>query len=105
VVLETSPSPVRRDVLWMLSEIGSGSAVGPMAALLGDHELREDARCALTRLPAPSAVTALKSAFIAAPEGFKYALAESLRERGEKVDGYPSRKLVPTAQTSVAPRQ
>jgi HEAT repeat protein len=105
VVLETSPSPVRREVLWMLSEIGSEHAVGPMAALLKDRELREDARCALTRLPTPSAVAALRSAFIAAPEGFKYALAESLRERGEKVDGYPSRKLVPTAQTSVAPRQ
>jgi HEAT repeat protein len=105
VVLETSPSPIRREVLWMLSEIGSGSAVRPMAALLADRELREDARCALTRLPAPSAVTALKSAFIAAPESFKYALAESLRERGEKVDGYPSRKLMPTAQTAVTLRQ
>ena len=104
IVLETSPSPVRREVLWMLSEIGSERAVGPMAALLKDRELREDARCALTRVPAPSAVTALRSAFIAAPESFKYALAESLRQRGEKVDGYPSRKLVPTAQTSVAPR-
>ena len=51
------------------------------------------------------AVGALKSAFFAAPEDFKYALAESLRQRGEKVAGYPSRKLVPTAQTSVTPRQ
>jgi HEAT repeat protein len=105
VVLETSPSPVRREVLWMLSEIGSERAVGPMAALLTDQELREDARCALTRVPAPSAVAALRSAFLAAPKDFKHALAESLRERGEKVEGYPSRKLVPTAQTSVAPRQ
>ena len=76
-----------------------------MAALLADEELREDARCALTRLPAPSAVTALKSAFAAASGDFKYALAESLRQRGEKVEGYPSRKLVPTAQTGVTPRQ
>ncbi len=105
VVLETSPAPVRRDVVWMLSEIGSERAVRPMAALLTDQELREDARCALTRLPSPSAVTALKSAFLSAPENFKYALAESLRDRGEKVEGYPSRKLVPTAQTGVAARQ
>ena len=76
-----------------------------MAALLTDKDVREDARCALTRLPAPGAVTALKSAFATAPEDFKYALAESLRQRGQKVEGYPSRKLVPTAQTTVAPPQ
>ena len=104
LVLGSGPSRVRREVLWMLSEIGSAGAVEAMAVLLADQELREDARCALTRLPAPSAVTALKSAFAAAPDDFKYALAESLRQRGETVAGYPSRKLVPTAQTSVTPR-
>ena len=87
----------------MLSEIGGPRAVDPIAALLANKELREDARCALTRHPAPNAVTALKSAFSVAPEDFKYALAESLRARGAKLEGYPSRKLVPTAQTNVAP--
>jgi HEAT repeat protein len=101
VVLGSGPSRVRREVVWMLSEIGSAGAVEPMAALLADQELREDARCALTRLPAPGAVTALKAAFATAPEDFKYALAESLRQRGEKVEGYPSRKLVPTKQTTL----
>jgi hypothetical protein len=101
VVLETSPTPVRRDLIWMLSEIGSVRSVKPLAALLVDRELREDARCALTRLPAPSAVTALKAAFVSGSGEFKYALADSLRVRGEKVEGYPSRKLVPTAQTGV----
>jgi len=72
-----------------------------MVALLADEELREDARCALTRHPSPSAVAALQSAFAAAPEDFKYALAESLRQLGKKVAGYPSRKLVPTARTTV----
>jgi hypothetical protein len=76
-----------------------------MAALLTEKELREDARCALTRHPAPSAVAALNSALVTAPEDFKYALAESLRQRGEKVEGYPSRKLVPMAQTTVAPQR
>ena len=103
LLLGSSPSRVRREVVWMLSEIGSARAIGPMAALLADKELREDARCALTRHPAPGAVTALKSAFANASGDFKYALAESLRQRGEKVEGYPSRKLVPTAQTNVAP--
>jgi HEAT repeat protein len=102
-LLRASPAPVRREVIWMLSEIGTARAVGPMAALLSDKELREDARCALTRHPAPRAVTALKSAFAAASGDFKYALAESLRERGVAVEGNPSRKLVPTAHTPVGP--
>ncbi len=101
--LRDSPSPVRRDVVWMLSEIGARRAVSPMAALLADPEVREDARCALTRHPSPKATAALKTAFASAPEDFKYALAESLRKRGEKVEGYPSRKLVATAQTTVKP--
>ena len=102
-LLSSTPAPVRRHLVWMLSEIGSSRAIKPMAALLADPEVREDARCALTRHPAPSAATALKAAFATAPEDFKYALAESLRQRGEKEEGYPSRKLVPTAQTTVAP--
>ena len=99
LLLGSGPARVRRDVVWMLSEIGSAGAVEVMAALLADQELREDARCALTRLPVPGAVTVLKAAFANAPEDFKYALAESLRQRGEKVEGYPTRKLVPTKQT------
>jgi HEAT repeat protein len=103
LALSSGTAPVRREVVWMLSEIGTTRAVGPMAALLGDEDLREDARCALTRHPAPSAATALNSAFAAASGDFKYALAESLRQRGEVVEGHPSRKLVPTARTNVAP--
>jgi len=98
LVLSSGPNPVRREVVWMLSEIGTARAVGPMAALLAEKDLREDARCALTRHPAPGAVTALKSAFATAAGDFKYALAESLRQRGVAVEGYPTRKLVPTAQ-------
>ena len=101
-LLSNSPAVVRRETLWMLSEIGGDEAVAPMAALLSDKELREDARCALVRLPGKKATAALKSAFAGAPEEFKFALAESLRQRGEKVKGYPSQKLVPTRQTTVA---
>ena len=102
-LLPNIPTVVRREALWMLSEISGDDAVAPMAALLTDKEVREDARCALTRLPGRRATTALKDAFAKAPEEFKFALAESLRQRGERVDGYPSRKLVPTAQTRIAP--
>ena len=85
----------------MLSEIGGDDAIAPMAALLTDKEVREDARCALMRLPGKQATAALKSAFGSAPEEFKTALAESLRKRGETVDGHPSQKLVPTRPTTV----
>lgn len=100
-LLPSSPAVVRREALWMLSEIGGDEVVAPMAALLSDKEMREDARCALMRLPGRKSTAALKSAFASAPEEFKFALAESLRQRGEKVKGYPSQKLVPTRQTSV----
>lgn len=92
---------VRRDLLWMLSEIGTAGAVEPIAALLADKELRDDARCVLMRLPCPEAGVALQQAFAGAPDEFKFALADSLRSRGEMVEGYPSKKLVPTAQTTV----
>jgi len=100
-LLKHASPNVRRHAAWMLSEIGDDAAVDPMAVLLADSAVREDARCALTRLPGPRATNALKKAMESAPEEFKFALAESLRARGEKVSGYPSKKLVPTKQTSV----
>jgi len=99
-----SPAPaVRREALWMLSEIGAEQAVNSMAALLKDPEAREDARCALLRLPGRAVASALRKAFAQAPENFKFALAEALRARGEKVEGYPSQKLTPSRPTSIAP--
>jgi len=92
---------VRKHALWMLSEIGEAPAVEPMAALLADPEVREDARCALERIPGAAATAALKKAMATAPEAFKYALAHTLRVRGEKVEGYPSQKRVPTKPTRV----
>lgn len=100
-LLKHSNLDVRRHAVWMLSEIGDDNAVGPMADLLSDPGAREDARCALTRIPGAKATDALRKAMDSAPEEFKFALAESLRARGEKVSGYPSKKLVPTKQTKV----
>lgn len=101
LVLGSAPARVRREVVWMLSEIAGDRAVVAMAALLADAEVREDARCALVRLGSRKATSALKSAFANAPEEFKYALAEALREGGLKVKGYPSQKLVPSRKTTV----
>ena len=102
-LLQSDALVVRREALWMLSEIGSDKAIAPMSALLADDGAREDARCALMRFPSPKATAALHAAFAKAPEPFKFALAESLRQRGEKVTGYPSQRLVPTKQTSLSP--
>lgn len=102
-LLATSNASLKREVLWMLSEIGDDQAVDPMAALLQDGELREDARQSLHRIPGERSLAALKKAFASATEDFKYALAHSLRERGEKVPGYPSKRLVPTRQTNIKP--
>ncbi|MHC4298361.1 MAG: HEAT repeat domain-containing protein [Planctomycetota bacterium] len=89
------PVSVRREVVWMLSEIGAQRAIRPLAELLSNEHLREDARCALERIPIPRAVQALKAGFEVAPEDFKPNLAQSLRKRGVKVSGYPCVKLVP----------
>jgi len=90
------PASVRREVLWMVSELcDGGPAVAPVAALLSHPELREDARMTLQRIPGEESLKALKAGFEAAPEEFKYNLAHSLRVRGVEVSGYPSQKLVP----------
>lgn len=99
------PIPARREIIWLLSEIGTSTAVPDLAQLLDDPELREDARCALTRLPFPQAVAALSAALPKAEEKFKYALADSLRSRGQNVDSYPTRKMTPVAQTTVTPKK
>lgn len=100
-VLAAAPVVTRREVLWMLSEIGDDDAVVSIEKALGDAEVREDARCSLERIPEKSAVRALRRALKTAPEDFRYAIAHSLRVRGEKVNGYPSKKLVPTRPTEV----
>jgi HEAT repeat protein len=100
---DDQPVAVRREVLWMLSEIGTRRDIKPIAWLMGNKELREDARMAIERIPTMWAVAALKTGCEAAPEDFKYNIAQSLRKRGEQVDGYPCQKLVPTKETDVKP--
>jgi HEAT repeat protein len=102
-LLKSSVSMVRREALWMLSEIGSEGAIPVIAALLSDPEVHDDARCVLLRFPGKKSTAALKKAFQSVPEEYKYALADSLRARGERVDGYPSRRLLPTGKTTVEP--
>ena len=99
---QDQPPAVHREVLWMLSEIGSNESLPAIVALLKNTAVREDARMALERIPGPESLAVLRSALEAAPEDFKTAIAQSLRARGEKVAGLPCQKLKPTKQTKVA---
>ncbi|NIP27642.1 MAG: hypothetical protein GWN67_24155 [Phycisphaerae bacterium] len=100
---DDQPTSVRREVLWMLSEICGRTSVKPIAEMLSDKELREDARMVLERIPGKQSVAALKKGLKAAPEDFKLNIAQSLRKRGEKVRGHACVKLVPTKKTNVKP--
>jgi hypothetical protein len=96
---EDQPAIVRREVLWMVSELAdSPQATKPIAALLTHKDLGEDARMVLERLPGDESTRALQAAFRAAPEQAKFALAHSLRRRGVQVDGYQSQKLTPARE-------
>ncbi len=100
---DNQPTPVRREVLWMLSEIGQNKAVEAVASLLSNSELREDARMVLQRIPGRKSIAALRAGLKAAPRNFKINIAQSLRQRGVRVRGLPCVKLVPTKKTNVKP--
>ncbi|MFO7805771.1 MAG: hypothetical protein R6V30_08910 [Paracoccaceae bacterium] len=97
------PLQFRRDVMWMLWQIAGPEAVEPVAALLDNSDLRQDARMCLEGLPAAEAVDALQAKLRTAPDDFKPALAHSLRKRGVSVPDVPDLRLVPTKETSVEP--
>ena len=101
LLAKSTPTEARRELVG-LSELGGDESVGPVA-LLSETEMREDARMVLQRIPGQKSIAALKSALASAPEDFKANLAVSLRQRGVKVEGYPSQKLVPTKSTNVKP--
>ena len=97
------PLQLRRDVLWMTWQIAGEEAVGPVAALLANAELREDARMALERLPGDKATAALQAALATAAEADKPALAHSLGVRGVATPGAADLRLKPTRKTTVQP--
>ena len=97
------PVPVRREVIWMLSEIGARNSIKAIAKLIANTELREDARMALERIPNKQALQALRYRFKKAPGDFKPNIAQSLRKRGVEVDGYPCQKLAPKKKTNLKP--
>jgi hypothetical protein len=93
----------RRDAIWFLSEVGDSDTVRALDALLAHAALREDARCALERIPGKQSLRALENALAKAAPEFQPAIADSLRKRGAKVENHPSRRLVPVKPTTVRP--
>ena len=95
LLADKQEAAVRREVLWILSEIADGKVCESIGLLLTESKLREDARCALERIPGPESLAILKGALAKAPEDFKMNIVQSLRARGVEVPGYPCQKLVP----------
>ena len=96
----------RREVLWMLSEIGGDYAVDAIREIpdiLQNKDLRDDARCTVQRIPTDYALQTLTDGLEAAPDDYQPAMAQSLRVRGVDVPGIPCEKLTPTKQTNVKP--
>ena len=103
-LLKQDPSiGVRRELLWMLSEIGGDDCVVSIAQLLQHPELREDARMSLERIPGDASLAALRTGLETVPEDFRLNVAQSLRARGQEVAGLPCEKLKPTKATQVKP--
>jgi len=99
------PDPFRREVLWMLSEIGDDSSVEPIATVLKNTELLDDARCALQRIPGEASLAALKAALESVPNGYKNNIAHALKMRGVEtgLEKYPDQNLIPAKSTGVKP--
>ena len=102
---EELPVQLRRDVVWMLSEIITNDEFNPAdaAEMFKNAEFRDDMRMALQRIPGDNAIAALKAALEIVPDDFKPAIACSLRARGVEVPNVPCVKLKPTKQTKVKP--
>jgi HEAT repeat protein len=81
VAASNRPRMVRADALNWLGMIGEGRVVSGIAKLLGDAEMREDARMALERIPGRDAQRALENALKTAPADFKPNLEQSLYNR------------------------
>jgi hypothetical protein len=102
---EQLPVQLRRDVVWMLSEVLDDAAVDPASAVrfLENTELREDIRAGLQRIGGPNSIAALKAGLEAAPDDFKPSIACGLRALGVEVPNVPCEKLKPTKKTNVKP--
>ena len=103
VLASGSVAAVKREVMWMLSELSGNECIGAVSSMLADPELRQDAAMVLERLPGEKAVAALQAGLKSAPDDFKNNIIHSLRARGIPTEGPPCPKLNPSKATSVKP--
>ncbi len=92
------PAAVRREVLWLISEIGGDESVNAVAALLTNPELREDARCVLQRIPGDKSLAALRAGLESLPADFRPAVAESLRAGASRSADIRTRSWFPPSR-------
>lgn len=79
----TSPRPrmVRSEALNQLGFVADERAVPVLARLLGDIEVREDARMALERIPGTQSLRALEDALRRTPADFQPNLRQAIANR------------------------
>jgi len=94
--LASGSTPVKREIVRMISEIGNDASIKPLSNLLEDKDLSDDACMALQRIPGKKSLAALKKSLNSVPEPMRYPIAEALRKRGETIESYPCQKLTPT---------
>jgi HEAT repeat protein len=75
------PRKVRVTAIYLLGYIGKGDAVPPLAALLAEEDIREEARMALERIPDRAAEGALRRALRSVSADFRPNIEQSLRHR------------------------
>ena len=76
-----NPRLVRADALELLGIVGGDAEVKPLAELISDREVGEDARMALERIPGKAAEEALKAAGKTSDSSRRVAIDLSLRHR------------------------
>lgn len=103
LVEANGPYQIRRELLWLLSEIAGEESLPILSRLLAQDAVREEACMALERIPGKRSLRILERSLAQAPTDFRPVLAAALARRGREVSGAPSRRLVPKARTQVQP--
>ncbi len=79
-----APLTVRSHAIYLLGCVAEGRTAGELGRLLGEADVREEARLALERLPGRDAHRVLERAQDSAAADFKAALQQSLQNRNTK---------------------
>jgi hypothetical protein len=103
LVEANGPAQIRRELLWLLSEIAGDESLPALSRLLAQTAVREEACMALERIPGKRSLKILESSLRQSPVDFKPVLAAALARRGHKPSGVDSPRLAPRAQTKDQP--